>query len=178
MTERKGKAEQMDVKELLARDQDFVRVALEALLQAALDAEMTEARVRARLMILSTLGLRFAPESPQASPAHRFARLVRVAAQYAGPPMDFGDDPLRRWRPAVMTTTMQEVLHPDHSSAMIRFAELDARNSGMPFWSVLSLISVIGKLQRLPQATHRLLKLPSLASSHPVPLRHPAKIGS
>jgi len=32
MTERKGKAEQIDVKELLARDQDFVRVALEALL--------------------------------------------------------------------------------------------------------------------------------------------------
>jgi transposase-like protein len=28
---------------LLARDQDFVRVALEALLQAALEAEMTEA---------------------------------------------------------------------------------------------------------------------------------------
>src|SRR6516162_10276101 len=43
MTERKGKAEQIDVKELLARDQDFVRVALEALLQAALEAEMTEA---------------------------------------------------------------------------------------------------------------------------------------
>jgi putative transposase len=43
MTERKGKAEQIDVKELLARDQDFVRAALEALLQAALEAEMTEA---------------------------------------------------------------------------------------------------------------------------------------
>ena len=43
MTERKGKAEQIDVKELLARDQDFVRVALEALLHAALEAEMTEA---------------------------------------------------------------------------------------------------------------------------------------
>jgi putative transposase len=43
MTERKGKAEQIDVKELLARDQDFVRVALAALLQAALQAEMTEA---------------------------------------------------------------------------------------------------------------------------------------
>ena len=43
MTERKGKAEQIDVKELLARDQDFVRVALEALLQAALEAEMSEA---------------------------------------------------------------------------------------------------------------------------------------
>ena len=43
MTERKGKAELIDVKELLARDQDFVRTALEALLQAALEAEMTEA---------------------------------------------------------------------------------------------------------------------------------------
>jgi putative transposase len=43
MTERKGKAEQIDIKELLARDQDFVRVALAALLQAALQAEMTEA---------------------------------------------------------------------------------------------------------------------------------------
>ena len=35
MTELKGKAELIDVKELLGRDQDFVRVALEALLQAA-----------------------------------------------------------------------------------------------------------------------------------------------
>ena len=43
MTEGKGKAELIDVKELLALDQDFVRAALEALLQAALEAEMTEA---------------------------------------------------------------------------------------------------------------------------------------
>jgi len=43
MTERKGKAELIDVKELLGQDQDFVRAALEALLQAALEAEMTEA---------------------------------------------------------------------------------------------------------------------------------------
>jgi len=43
MTARKGKAELIDVKELLGRDQDFVRAALEALLQAALEAEMTEA---------------------------------------------------------------------------------------------------------------------------------------
>jgi len=43
MTEHKGKAELIDVKELLARDEDFVRVALEALVQAALEAEMTEA---------------------------------------------------------------------------------------------------------------------------------------
>jgi putative transposase len=43
MTERKGKAELIDVKELLGRDEDFVRAALEALLQAALEAQMTEA---------------------------------------------------------------------------------------------------------------------------------------
>jgi putative transposase len=43
MTERKGSAELIDVKELLGRDEDFVRAALEALLQAALEAEMTEA---------------------------------------------------------------------------------------------------------------------------------------
>ena len=43
MTERKGKAELIDVKELLGRDHDFVRAALEALLRAALEAEMTEA---------------------------------------------------------------------------------------------------------------------------------------
>jgi putative transposase len=43
MTERKGKAELIDVKELLGRDEDFVRAALQALLQGALEAEMTEA---------------------------------------------------------------------------------------------------------------------------------------
>jgi hypothetical protein len=43
MTERKGKAELIDMKDLLARDHDFVQAALEALLQAALKAEMTEA---------------------------------------------------------------------------------------------------------------------------------------
>jgi putative transposase len=43
MTAGKGKADLIDVKELLDRDQDFVRAALEALLQAALEAEMTEA---------------------------------------------------------------------------------------------------------------------------------------
>jgi putative transposase len=43
MTERKGRPELIDVKELLGRDEDFVRAALQALLQAALEAEMTEA---------------------------------------------------------------------------------------------------------------------------------------
>ena len=43
MTTGKGKSELIDVKELLGRDQDFVRAALEALLQAALEAEMSEA---------------------------------------------------------------------------------------------------------------------------------------
>ena len=42
MTKRKGKTEQIDVKELLARDEDFLQVALQALLQAALEAEMSE----------------------------------------------------------------------------------------------------------------------------------------
>jgi putative transposase len=43
MTKRKGKAGLIDVKELLERDEDFLQVALQALLQAALEAEMTEA---------------------------------------------------------------------------------------------------------------------------------------
>jgi putative transposase len=43
MTRRKGKADLIDVKELLERDEDFLQVALQALLQAALEAEMTEA---------------------------------------------------------------------------------------------------------------------------------------
>jgi putative transposase len=43
MTKREGKAEAIDIKGLLARDADFVRSGLEALLQAALEAEMTEA---------------------------------------------------------------------------------------------------------------------------------------
>jgi putative transposase len=43
MTKHEGKAEQIDVKGLLERDADFLRSAVEALLQAALEAEMTEA---------------------------------------------------------------------------------------------------------------------------------------
>jgi len=43
MTKGEGKAEVIDLKGLLARDEDFVRAALEALVQAALEAEMTEA---------------------------------------------------------------------------------------------------------------------------------------
>jgi putative transposase len=42
MTKREGKAEAVDIKGLLARDGDFVRAGLEVLLQAALEAEMTE----------------------------------------------------------------------------------------------------------------------------------------
>jgi len=42
MTKRKGKTEQIDVKELLERDEDFLQAALQALLQAALEAEMSE----------------------------------------------------------------------------------------------------------------------------------------
>src|SRR5215475_6228113 len=43
MTKGEGKAEIIDLKGLLARDDDFVRAAIEALMQAALEAEMTEA---------------------------------------------------------------------------------------------------------------------------------------
>ena len=42
-TKGEGKAEVIDLKGLLARDEDFVRAAVEALVQAALEAEMTEA---------------------------------------------------------------------------------------------------------------------------------------
>jgi putative transposase len=42
MTKGKVKAEVIDLKGLLARDEDFVRAAVEALVQAALEAEMTE----------------------------------------------------------------------------------------------------------------------------------------
>jgi putative transposase len=43
MTKGEGKAEVIDLKGLLARDEDFVRAAVERLIQAALEAEMTEA---------------------------------------------------------------------------------------------------------------------------------------
>jgi putative transposase len=42
MTTRKGKAEAIDIKALLAQDEDFMRAGLQALIQAALEAEMTE----------------------------------------------------------------------------------------------------------------------------------------
>ena len=41
MTKGEGKAEVIDLKGQLARDEDFVRAAVEALVQAALEAEMT-----------------------------------------------------------------------------------------------------------------------------------------
>jgi putative transposase len=43
MTKGVGKAEVIGLKGLLARDDDFVRAAVERLVQAALEAEMTEA---------------------------------------------------------------------------------------------------------------------------------------
>lgn len=43
MTERKGKAEGIDVKALLARDEAFLRTVVKAALQEVLEAEMTEA---------------------------------------------------------------------------------------------------------------------------------------
>ena len=42
MTKHKGKTGLIDVKELLQRDEDFLRAALQALAQAALEAQMTE----------------------------------------------------------------------------------------------------------------------------------------
>lgn len=41
MTKGEGKAEVIDLKGLLARDEDFVRAAVEALVQATLEVEMT-----------------------------------------------------------------------------------------------------------------------------------------
>jgi putative transposase len=43
MTKREAKAEIIDIKGLMAQDADFVRAAVEASVQAALEAEMTEA---------------------------------------------------------------------------------------------------------------------------------------
>ncbi|MGI8568268.1 MAG: transposase [Methylocella sp.] len=43
MTKREGKAEIIDLKGLLERDQDFLRSAVESFVHAALEAEMTEA---------------------------------------------------------------------------------------------------------------------------------------
>src|SRR5262245_53045878 len=43
MTKSQSRAQVIDLKGLLARDEDFVRAAVEALVQAALEAEMTEA---------------------------------------------------------------------------------------------------------------------------------------
>jgi transposase-like protein len=48
MTKHEGKAEVIDIKGLLAQDADFVRAAVEALVQSALEAEMTEAIGAAR----------------------------------------------------------------------------------------------------------------------------------
>ncbi len=43
MTERKGKAEGIDVKALLAQDEAFLRTVVKTALQEVLEAEMTEA---------------------------------------------------------------------------------------------------------------------------------------
>jgi hypothetical protein len=43
MTKHEAKAETVDIKGLLAGDEDFLRAGVEALVQAALEAEMTEA---------------------------------------------------------------------------------------------------------------------------------------
>jgi len=43
MTKRESKAELVDLKALLARDQDYLRAMVESVVQATLEAEMTEA---------------------------------------------------------------------------------------------------------------------------------------
>ena len=43
MTKGEGKGEVIDLKGLLARDEDFIRAAVEVLVQAALEAQMSEA---------------------------------------------------------------------------------------------------------------------------------------
>jgi transposase-like protein len=43
MTKGKRKADVIELKELMAQDEDFLRVAVQALVQAALEAEMTQA---------------------------------------------------------------------------------------------------------------------------------------
>ena len=43
MTKREGKGEVVALKELLRQDEDFLRTAVQALVQEALEAEMTEA---------------------------------------------------------------------------------------------------------------------------------------
>jgi hypothetical protein len=43
MTKGEGKAKVIDLNGLLARDKDFVRAAIEALVRVALEAEMTKA---------------------------------------------------------------------------------------------------------------------------------------
>ena len=55
MTVKQGKAEVIAIKELLERDEDFVRSAVQSFVQAALEAEMTEA-LDAAGMLAETLG--------------------------------------------------------------------------------------------------------------------------
>ena len=43
MTKGEGKGEVVDLKGLIARDEDFLRAAIEGLVQAAIEAEMSEA---------------------------------------------------------------------------------------------------------------------------------------
>ena len=56
MTKRKVKTELIDVKELLAQDEDFVRAAVAVLVQAALEAEMTD-RGRERRAVRNAVGV-------------------------------------------------------------------------------------------------------------------------
>jgi len=88
MTTGKGKSELIDVKELLGRDPDFVRAALEALLQAALGE--TDNAVPHRN--------RGSPTGPTGTPAPSLTAQWRRSLPARVPPMDSVDDPLRRCR--------------------------------------------------------------------------------
>src|SRR5260370_27305195 len=96
MTKRESKREALDVKALLEGDEDFLRAALQALMQAALEAEMTEVigaakgeRTEARLAyrsgyygrslitLVRTLKLRVPPDRLGPVLAHMVARPYR-----------------------------------------------------------------------------------------------------
>jgi transposase-like protein len=78
-TKGEGKAEVIDLKGLLAREEDFVRAAVGALVQVALEAEMTEAIGAAR-------GARNETRLSYRSGYHRLATgisIVPVTAHFA-----------------------------------------------------------------------------------------------
>src|SRR5258707_11243092 len=97
MTKGEGKSEVIDLKGLLGRDEDFVRTAVEALVQAALEAEMTEAigaakgeRTETRL---SSLMIDRAPlvHMTAGDPYDHFVEMPAIARSRTGPPQSLSD---------------------------------------------------------------------------------------